>query len=139
MYLVIELYENMISNKYYLKHVASFLPSLGDVFWLVQHALRLVRLVQVSYELRLQIILHIIHKEMHYSLRYWILDGFAYNVEVRLDQSFWNKKILIWTSSTVIGSWKETLSKISLNHKSNFCSKNSLLIQSWSTFDFTRK
>lgn len=48
-------------NKPYFKHVGGLLPPLRNMFRLVEHALSLVGLVQVSDELRLQIVLYIIH------------------------------------------------------------------------------
>lgn len=72
-----------------LEHVGGLPPPLRDVLGLVEQTLGLVRLVQVSDQLRLEVVLHVVHEEVHHSLRNRVLDGLTDDVEVRLDQTLW--------------------------------------------------
>lgn len=79
--------------RHYLKHVSRFLSSDRNVIGFVQEIFGFFRFIQMRDQLRLKIVLHIIHQEMHNGLRHRILNRLSYDVEIWFDESLceWNR------------------------------------------------
>lgn len=55
---------------YYLEHVSRLVASLSHVLGLCQQVAQQGRLIQLTDELALQAVLHMVHQEMHHCLWY---------------------------------------------------------------------
>ena len=60
-----------------------------DVLGFLEEPLDLVRLVQVTHKLALQVILDVVHQEVHDGLGHRILDVLTHDQEIGLDQTLW--------------------------------------------------
>ena len=70
-----------------LQHLSSLSPSNGNVFRLTQQIIELVMLVEMSHQLRLQVILNVVYEKVHDGFGNRVLDVLSDDQEVRLDQS----------------------------------------------------
>lgn len=66
----------------HLEHLCSLLPPLSYLRTLREQVLDVVLSVEVFHELTLEVVLHVVHEEVHYCLRDLILDTLTDDVEI---------------------------------------------------------
>ena len=67
------------------EHFRGLFPPQPDVLGLGEQRADLVGLVERGDEGRLKLVFDVVYEEMHYGLRYGVLDALAHDVKVRFD------------------------------------------------------